>query len=136
MLSHRQTKGGHGQLGAEGLDKATPHTFFQPMAGSHSSRSSGSALRATGASSGAEMVTQADHRPALPPTMSPGHVPSHPCQTVTTCSQEPQRPCAHFLPAALCKGDSPCPHSFQILRRVVLPPCPPQPALLWREGYL
>lgn len=26
MLSHRQTKGGHGQLGAEGLDKA-PHTL-------------------------------------------------------------------------------------------------------------
>lgn len=38
LLSHRQTKGGRGQLGAEGLDKAPLHTFFQPMAGSHSSQ--------------------------------------------------------------------------------------------------
>lgn len=122
MLSHRQTKGGHGQLGAEGLGQGT-HTLSSSLWQGHTApRANGSALRATGASSGAEMVTQAGSQPALPPTMSPD---MFPLSLPNSHHMFPGAPATlhHFLPAALCKGWILPAHLSQILGRWVLT-CP------------
>lgn len=114
-----------------GLKAWTRHpTHFLPAHGrvTQLPEANGSALRATGASSGAEMVTQADHRPALPPTMSPGHVPSVPAKQSPHVPRSPSDP-APLPPCCSLQGvDSPCPplpNSGEVGPHVPTSACPP-----------
>ena len=111
------------------LGQGSP-THFLPAHGrvTQLPQANGRALRATGTAWGAEMVTQAGHRPALPSTTSPGQVPCVPAKQSLHVPRSPSNP-APLPPCCPLQGadspGTPLPNSGEVGPHMPTSACPP-----------